>query len=400
MAGDRRILMLILTGSVLIGTAGLASWFFANFERSTLEIPVGASAQARRNPFLAAERLLARLDIQAESRAGRDLLRRLPPPSDTLVVNGLSPLDPERQAALRTWIAEGGRLVVKATEIWEDEAPPNDLLGELGIGLKALDPKDCNCKTETLGEAVVTPGAPPLKIAFAAGHALALNDVDGQQVEAGGHPRLVRVPIGAGELVALSDTEFMTNGAIGERDHALFVAHLVSPPRGGKVWLVYDSALPWLGALLWAAAPGALIAAAVLIPVWLWSLGARLGPLEPPPDRRRRDLAEHLEASGAFLWRYGLASSLVEPTRKRVLAAWQRRQPELRGLPPKDQATLIARTLGEPADALTEALLTQADDRRGFADQARRLQGLWQGARPRLQAGQPTNKTHQPRSHE
>ena len=142
------------------------------------------------------------------------------------------------------------------------------------------------------------------------------------------------VPIGKGDLTVVSDGSFMTNSGIGKRDHALALAHLAKPAPGGKVWLLYDSSVPWLGALLWAAAPGALLGAAALIPFWLWSFGARLGPLEPPPDRRRRDLAEHLEANGTFLWKRGLASRLVEPTRKRVLAAWQRRRPDLRELGP------------------------------------------------------------------
>jgi hypothetical protein len=118
-----------------------------------------------------------------------------------------------------------------------------------------------------------------------------------------------------------------------------------------------------------------------------------LGPLEPPRGRRRRDLAEHLEANGTFLWRQGLAFRLVEPTRKRVLAAWQRRRPELRRMGPQEQATAIAEATGLPPDALAEALLALRDEPRAFAEQAHRLQWLWHGARPSRQARQPATKT-------
>lgn len=397
---ERRALALVLAGVALIATVGMTAWFFAKFERKTLEIPVGASAEARRNPFLAAERFLARLGIPVESRAGGDLLRRLPPASDTLVVNGLGHLNPERQEALRAWLEEGGRLVVEAKEIWEDGDHPDDLLGTLGIRLKSVDQEDSDCGTEALAQLVAAEKAPPLEVAFSPCWALELVDLDGTEIGAEGHTRLVRVPIGEGQLTVVSDSAFMTNAGIGKRDHALALAYLTRPAPSGKIWLLHDSAVPWLGALLWSAAPGALLGLAVLLPIWLWSLGARLGPLEPPPDRRRRDLAEHLEANGSFLWRRGLASRLVEPTRKRVLAAWQRRHPGLRELRPQEQATAIAEATGLPPDDLVETLLVHRDEPRSFIEQAQRLQWLWHGARPSRQARQPAAKTRHQRPDE
>lgn len=412
MGAERRILALVLTGAMLIAGAVLTAWFLSNFERRTLEIPIGASAAARRNPFLAAERFLSRLAIPVESRPGRELLHRLPPPTDTLAMHTLTPLAPERRAALRAWIAAGGRLVADGGEVRDDGPHPDDLLGELGIRLQSVAPAGTDCAGETLAEAVAGTGGPVLRVAFSPCWALATageGDAPGQTpgtvvaIAAGGHPRLLQVRIGRGLLTVVSDNRFMTNDAIGDRDHALFVAGLLAPPPGGKVWLLYDSAVPWLGALLWDAAPGALIGAAVLIPIWLWSLSARLGPLEPPPDRRRRDLTEHLEATGTFLWDRGLAASLAEPTRKRVLAAWQRRRPELRHLAPRGQAAAIAQATGTPPDALVQALVAQVpgvSDRQGFLDRARTLAGLWHGARPPRHGRQPPAPTHRPRIRE
>ena len=136
MHAERRALSLVIAGVALIAATGLTAWFFANFERQTLEVPVGASMEARRNPFLAAERFLARLGIPVESVAGRDLLRQFPPTSDTLVVNGLGPLNPERQEALRAWIEGGGHLVVEAKETSEDGGNPTTCRAHLGFGSK------------------------------------------------------------------------------------------------------------------------------------------------------------------------------------------------------------------------------------------------------------------------
>lgn len=380
MPAERR--HLLAAAAVLVGAAALVSWFLANFERRTLEIPTGVSAAARRNPYLAAERFLSRLEIPVESRAGRALLLKLPAPTDTLAVGALGALTPARRAALRDWLTQGGRLLVEATTLRADGADPGDLPGELGVRLVALERERGDCPDEALAQIAVGSGAAPLEVSFAPCRALETAAAAAAAVDAGGLTHLVQLPVGAGRVTVVSDSRFMTNAAIGERDHALFLAHLLRPSPGGKVWLLYDSEVPGLAARLWQTVPGALIGAALLIPLWLWSLGARLGPLEPPPERRRRDLMEHLEASGDFLWRRGQSARLAGASRQRVLAAWQRRRPELRRLSPADQAAAIARSLGEPPQALTRALLTPAEGPRAFVDQARRLQALWHGARP------------------
>jgi hypothetical protein len=447
---ERRTLILVLSGLAAIALVSAVSWFFANFERRTETVELGAGPEARRNPLLALERLLARLEIQVESVPGRNLLWQPPAPGDSLVVRGLGPLGPERRARLRAWIEAGGRLVTEAVELGEDGAPPDDLLAELGVQLKAFRESG----EGVLGRTTIDGLGGPLAMRFEPGWHLdraepeaaegegkaeagrgsdsepdsepdsdsgsgsgsgsgwgsgseskrdpesqtcspsdqAAGGVEPQpaaahwpgalSVDAQGRTRLVSLPVGEGRLTVLSDTEMLTNGRLGDQDHALVAAWLALPAPGGKVWLLYDSGVPWLGALLWSAAPLALTSAALLIGCWLWSLGARLGPLEPPPDRRRRDLLEHLDASAAFLWRHGRAARLVEPARRRVLADWERHRPELRRLDPLAQAEGIAAHLGLPVAGVTEALTGEAAEPRDFVYRTARLQGLWHGARP------------------
>ena len=382
MPANRRILWLCLGGLTLIAGASFTSWFLANFERRPQTVEIGASAQARRNPFLAAERFLTRLGIRVESRTGRDLLLRPPPTTDTLVVNGLGPLNARRRSALRAWLKGGGRLVVEATDLWDHDQRPDDFLGQFGIRLEKVD--TATKEPPELAQMQWGDGRAPLTVRFQPDWSLDARTVNHPfTVQANGHTHLVRQAVGAGWLTVTSDTEFLTNGRIGRHDHALFLAQLVQPAPGGKVWLLYDSAVPWLGALLWAAAPAALVAAAVLILVWAWSLGARLGPRAGAPDRRRRDLIEHLDAAAAFAWRHGRASRLVAATRRQVRGAWQRRHPELRHLGPMEQAAVIAKANARPTEVITHALQAHAQDAPGFIDQARILQSLWDGTRPR-----------------
>ena len=384
MAVEQRTLTLVLVGLTLIAATSFAAWFLTHFERRTQQVTIGASAQARRNPFLAAERFLARLGIPVESRAGRDLLRQPPPTTDTLVVNGLGPLNAQRRAILRAWLQRGGRMLVEATDLWDHDTRPDDLLGEFGIRLTKIDqatgagPQ----RDQVLGR-VAWGGRAPLTVGFHPGWALAVEGADtALVVQADGHTRLVQKAVGAGLLTVTSDNGFLTNERIGRHDHALFFAQLARPAPGGKVWLLYASSVPWLGALLWAAAPAAIGAAAVLVLVWSWSLGARLGPLSPAPDRRRRDLIEHLDAAAAFLWRHGRASQLVAATQRQVQSAWLRRRPELRRLGPMEQGAAIAKASAQPAGPIAAALQTQAADASSFIDQTRLLKVLWQGTRP------------------
>jgi hypothetical protein len=82
-----------------------------------------------------------------------------------------------------------------------------------------------------------------------------------------------------------ADDRFLTNSGIGEHDHAALLAHLATPAAGGWVWQLYTSDMPGLPEVLWRVAPYALGSGAVLVGVFLWHLGWRLGPLEPPPGR-------------------------------------------------------------------------------------------------------------------
>jgi hypothetical protein len=66
--------VLLALGVVLAG--GTWWWFERNFERQTRQVEQGQSAEARRNPFLAAERFLNRLGIDARSASARNCCAR------------------------------------------------------------------------------------------------------------------------------------------------------------------------------------------------------------------------------------------------------------------------------------------------------------------------------------
>ncbi|NEX19192.1 DUF4350 domain-containing protein [Thiorhodococcus mannitoliphagus] len=379
--GERRTLSLVVGGLVLIAIAAMPSWFFTSFERRTERIPVGYSAEARRNALLAAERFLIELELPVESVTGRDRLWSLPAATDTLVVLGLGPMSAERQARLIAWLEQGGHLIVEAMDTWEEDAPSEDFLSALGFRLLFDAGEGSDDDRRVIATLDLGPVGRPVQVAFHADYALEGQDGDDILAAVADRPRILQRPIGQGRLTVLSDTAFLTNTAIGEHDHAYFALHLLAPGEGGKVWLLYDSDMPWLGGLLWGIAPYALTSLGVLLLIWLWSLGARLGPLVQAPDRRRRDLIEHLDASGDFLWRHNQTSALVESSRKRILGDWLSRHPDIAHQGPHAQAEAVAAFTGESVERIYRSLFAQPDDARAFTEQAMLLQQLRQSAR-------------------
>ena len=351
-------------------------WFERNFEQRTRRVQVGYSAAARHNAYLAAERFLRRVGIDAQGVAGRNPLRELPPPGDMLVVNGLGPLNTARRDALGNWLQAGGRLLVEATEVIDPGAEPraNDFLADSGALLRVA--KDATPGAEVIAEVSLGDQGPRLQVGFLAG--FYLEDRGGEAsvlAAADGLPRLLQYKVGDGLLTVTSDDVFLTNGGIGRNDHALLLAALSAGAR--KVWLIYDQAAPGLTTLIWRTAPQAVIAVLALLLAWLWHVGGRLGPLLPEPARERRDLLNHLEAAAEFMWRYGRGDRLMASARQRLEQAWLRRHPLLRDMPTEERARWLAEHSGLTSDEVFAALYQQEIAEADFVRQSRTLQRLW-----------------------
>jgi hypothetical protein len=372
----------VVLGLALIGLALAGVWFLRNFERGTYEVEEHASAAARRNPFLAAEQFLRRLGNQVTAMPGRASLRDLPPAGDILVVKGLGPLNPDRQAALLAWVAAGGDLVVAGPGISDPEEPhPDDLLAGLGIHLVEAETSPRGDDGRVLIDASFEGQAEPLRLSAPAD--LYLMDREGRAqaatAAADGRYRLLQLRLGAGHITVSADDRFLTNSGIGEHDHAALLAHLATPAAGGRVWLLYSSDMPGLHEILWRVAPYALMSGALLVAAFLWHLGWRLGPLGPPPGRVRRDLLEHLEAGADFLWRSGRVTHLIGAAQGCTERAWLRRHPPLRGLSRQDRAAWIAARLGLPKGDVWRVLYAVPRDDAALVADADLLQRLWAG---------------------
>src|SRR5262245_23310495 len=123
---SRQALWTIVAALAIVGGA---VWFFNNFERVPDRERVGYQGEARRNSFLAAERLLDRMGVRVHHLKTPIELRELPT-DGTLILparrNALAPAERER---LLEWVAGGGHLIVET----EPQRLPDPILDALGV---------------------------------------------------------------------------------------------------------------------------------------------------------------------------------------------------------------------------------------------------------------------------
>ncbi len=183
---------------------------------------------------------------------------------------------------------------------------------------------------------------------------------------------------GKGRVVMVASNYF-DNGTLQARDHAELLLGLVAlhPGKGHVTIIKYLDVLPWYQ-LLWERAYMLALGCATLLALALWAALRRFGPLLPEPVSERRSLMEHIDASGAWLWRAsGGRELLLSATRDDTLAQVRRRAPALMRLPEHELAEALAAQCALSAAQIKEALYgAAASHPTQFARQIRTLQTL------------------------
>jgi hypothetical protein len=326
---------------VVLAVLGGAVWFFNNFERVPDREWTGYQGEARRNGFLAAERLLDRMGLRVRHLKTPIELRELPA-DGTLILparrNALAPAERER---LLEWVEAGGHLVVEN----ENYRLPDPILDALGVKREAVKMPGQSRPTEA--RLPHSPGV--LKVSLASDRTL-IAPAGAFQLQLNKATQLVHFKRGRGQVTALNDFGFMRNAAIGQNDHAEFLWQLVRFQPGTPAVFVFDnpqklSLFEWLVDNAWAV----LAAGALLLVAWLWRIAPRFGPMAPDPEPVRRRLLDHLRASGRFQWSAGGAATLAEAAREAALRRVARAQTDFAALTPAERRARLAASFDLPA---------------------------------------------------
>ncbi len=338
----------LTTALLAVLVLGGAWWFFTNFERVPTREWVGYQGEARRNSFLAAERLLARMGVPVRHVKAPGELRELPPNGTLILPDRRDSIAPDERRRLLAWVEAGGHLIVED----EDRRRPDPMLDALGVKRQPTQPPAPGGLLE-----VELPHAPaPMKVQM---HAVQTLEAPQAQlsIRGKGATHLVHFARGRGQVTVLNDLAFLRNGAVGANDHAEFLWQLVRFQPGTAAVFVFDnpqklSLTGWLVDNAWPA----LAAAAGVLALWLWHIAPRFGPRVPDPEPARRRLLDHLRASGRFQWSTGGAATLAESAREAALRRVARAQADFAGLGGREREERLNQSFGLTAEEARRVL--------------------------------------------
>ena len=352
----------ILIGLLIVAIgASAVIWFLSTHEKVTVTVHTGFQGEARRNPWLAAQRLLDSYDRPATEIRKLTQLNSLPPRATLVIPKAHFTITGHLRSEITNWVRQGGYLIVEAEYPLQDD-PLVDGFGvnrqrvELDQDVRSSNPDKQAAHNDveliTLPDAITTARV-RLDPFMVLNSEQAWYHYDGQY-----GTYLLTKPVGRGVVTIVNDLDFARNSYIGELDHAQFFLDLVrlrgkfaastgnAPPTGADHVLIFNepgkpSLLQWLRENAWAPLAGA--AAAILL--WLWKVVPRFGPIMPDIDRNRRRLLDHLRASGRFLWSNGHSTRLLEASRDACVRQIARSLPQFMSTAPQARPQLLMQAL-------------------------------------------------------
>lgn len=400
----RRLIWSAIAFAVVATLATL--WFIDNFEQVPVKRWEGMKKEAIRNPYLASERLFAKL--------GRPVRRIHSPTSlDALPTGGVLLLDGNRRRNVDTartqrvldWVAHGAYLIVEAEYAGDDP-----LLEQLNVSRYTPSPLQCPKKPETgektganteesasrsdnaeTSEAIDTSeepeeSEPPIPLQPAQTRPpleFTLPGTDapiryrmafaGRGLTAGGttpvwragpsedRSAIMHFTHGKGQVTVVDTLDLLGNRKLVEHDHAeLIWALLQRYQPQGEILLASRMEIPTLWEWLAESAWMTLLSAATLILLWLWRIVPRFGGTLPAAVSERRDLAQHLHAIGRSLWREGGLVHLLTVVRRGIHKRLTLRHPHLARRPSQEQRKALARLIGKRSRDIQAAMASTA----------------------------------------
>jgi len=383
----------------------------------TVEHNAGFSEEAVRNPYMAAEEFLSRFDVDVERENGLALLDDLPSTADTiLIASSRRSLSTRRLDALTDWVYDGGALIVRATDLYDDDRDDkgDELLNRFGIWLYEAENSSSETETSTsVGEAIAgiekgeeadlkpkveTPknfgdvlramDVPKDNCKYSPG--LTAIDFEGEDRELQANlstsrhlyfedeqdyiysandsgAQFVYVPHGQGSIYVLTSLNQWRNRNIGCFDHA----HFLRTITGGTptLWLMFNTDIePWYK-LIWQQWPVAVFLTFLWLMLWLWRSAYRSARIESAKPIERRAVMEHIEGMSRFLYQQGELGLLLsglrsecfrgdpkDPKQKDHLATEVARWSELLKVSEKRIHWALTADLGRDGNALTKAV--------------------------------------------
>ncbi len=344
MSNQRQNFYIIILVAVLI-MAWLTHWWFNHYTYGPHWKNQAWSFQAVHNPLLAAERLLTEFNYNVNSIRQLRELDITTLDSGTLVLSTPTFSISKTQAEqLLDWVHLGGHVIlgVKRSYNPNEDNTPNYLLDFFSLTVKRRDSYgfDLYCGldcTQEEQEQQAFNKTTPIHLQqqqFVADLCCFIFKDEYQHAtwiaEDKHGIRALQYQYGQGYFTLLSDISIFNNRYIGQYDHAAILQALVQQKNHPKVGLQYLTEMPSLLTILWDKAYLFIISFSIALVLWLLWSNYRFGPIIQTMDNRQKNLLQHIEASGRFLWQKNQAEVLHQASCDELLKyiehyhpAWQ-----------------------------------------------------------------------------
>ena len=342
-------------GLLLIAAAGWLLYINIEFYEETEE--ASWSIEALRNPYLAAQRFMSESGVEITDVYNLSRLEELDSVGTLFFSDPGQVRTPRQLEQVMGWLETGGNVIYTASSVNEDD---DLLLRELGVEVdwRANDEegeKDDKSLSETMREfnrqlaegksreeivaqqeddevSLTQVGfgdeIGDLEAAFDNDIVLGHRYIDDSEDDTAAYRpfswsyseygiHMMQFEIGSGLLTIISDPGIWTSYRIDSHDHA-YLLWLLSSSQGNFATLrsvLRDS----IWELMLRNAGELLIAASLLILLWIWYRGRRFGRLLPRDRSRRRALGEHFSSVSLYLWQRRHGGYLIAPLRQQVL---------------------------------------------------------------------------------
>ncbi len=300
---------------IVIVIGGYLYWFYTNFDKVIVEKDIGATNEARANPFFAAERFLESVGKKAASQKNYSILDENLEPYDTLIIESTRVgLTGEKRQKIKDWLSGGGHLILLATEIYDDDlgTSRDTLLDELGVRLYENPDNSWDLeRDERLTKMTFEDIDEETKVLF--DYNYYLQDASGDASYIGGNDYsdlFVQYDYDKGMITVVTDMDIWKNYSIDDYDHAMFLYQLVG--GADNVWFLYNTVQPSLILIMADLIPMVIISFILLIGAILFSASWRKGPPRADELRVQREIMQHIEAAGEFSYRNDSGKALLK----------------------------------------------------------------------------------------
>jgi hypothetical protein len=362
----KRQLTIVLAVGVLV--ALVAAWFHLTFERAIKEEVERPSAEAMRNQFLAAERLLAESGVEVRRIDGLEGELDLPAGSVLVVPAGRGVVSERALARLERFVRQGGHLLVESEPLDQVDL----LLQRFAIERSETDDhvnrrrwrnswspwrRELTTSTDRRGLRQTDPsfGEPLLRVRQQADYLLQAEQANWWLGEPDAAQAL-QLQAGQGRVTAVVDLSVFGNWQIGHFDHAEWLHRLLLADAAPASVAFVRAWRGGLGRWLLDEAWRVLLAGALLLLALLWAAMPRFGPLLAEPEPARRRLLDHLAASGRLLWSRGERAALARAAVEAALARVRSEYPHTAAMSQETLAAFLCRRCGLDRDQ-AQALL-------------------------------------------